>query len=115
MLEKNLGLNMDQKRKKRYFSRIEEEGLGLGMFDFLDDIDRKAKAGMEAYEQPGEEYKFNNPEFEVALGASDFEDGDNEGPVDPRDDDSDSDSDSNEKQMGFSDDYDQEVESYDEE
>ena len=51
-LERKLGIRTDSKRKKRYLTRIEEEGLGLGIFDFLDNIDRKAKLGVEKYRKP---------------------------------------------------------------
>ena len=46
------------------------------MFAFLDDIDHKAKLAKQEYKPPSDEYKFNNEEFEVALGASDLEDQD---------------------------------------
>ena len=78
MLERKLGIRTDPKRKNRYFQRIEQEGLGLGIFDFLDDIEKKAKIDKAEYQRPNEEYKFNDPKFEVALGASDIEDGGNE-------------------------------------
>lgn len=90
MLERNLGIRTDAKRKKRFFSSIEKEGLGLGIFDFLDGIDDKVKMDAEDYQVPADEYKFNNPDYEVAIGESDLEDG---APVvkavDPRDSDSD--------------------------
>jgi len=41
----------------------------------LDDIEKKAKIDKSEYQKPKEEYKFNDPKFEVALGASDIEDG----------------------------------------
>ena len=72
-LERKLGIRTDAKRSKRYYQRIEEEGLGLGIFDFLDNIDQKAKLDLEDYSKPGEEYKFNDPKFEVAIGESDVE------------------------------------------
>ena len=73
MLERKLGIRTDAKRKKRYLQRIEEEGLGLGIFDFLDDIERKAKIDVTKYSKPEKEYKFNDPKYEVALGESDIE------------------------------------------
>lgn len=73
MLEKKLGLNKDVKRKARHDRQTEMEGLGLGFLSFLDDIDKKARLKMEDYKPPSEEYKFNDPAFEVALGESDFE------------------------------------------
>ena len=57
-------------------SRIEEEGLGLGIFDFLDKIETEARLDASAYERPSNEYKFNDPKFETAIGASDDEAGD---------------------------------------
>lgn len=86
MLERNLGIRTDAKRKKRFFSRIEEEGLGLGIFDFLEDINKKVKMDARDYKAPDADYKFNDPNFEVAIGASDLED--NAAEVDPRDSDS---------------------------
>lgn len=74
-LERKLGLRTDEKRKKRYLQRIEEEGLGLGIFDFLKDIETKAKMDVSQYKRADQEYKFNDPQFEVAIGASDVEDG----------------------------------------
>lgn len=73
-LERKLGIRTDEKRKKRYLSRIEEEGLGLGIFDFLEDIERNAKLRPDEYQRPIKEYKFNDPRYETALGASDVED-----------------------------------------
>lgn len=72
-LERKLGIRTDAKRSKRYYQRIEEEGLGLGIFDFLDNIDQKAKLDLEDYSKPAQEYKFNDPKFEVAIGESDVE------------------------------------------
>ena len=54
-------------------SRIEEEGLGLGIFDFLEGIDKNAKLSKDKYQRPTEEFKFNDPRYEVALGASDLD------------------------------------------
>lgn len=39
----------------------------------MDNIDQKAKLDLEDYSKPGEEYKFNDPKFEVAIGESDVE------------------------------------------
>ena len=60
-LERKLGLRTDEKRKKRYLQRIEEEGLGLGIFDFLKDIETKAKMDVSQYKRADQEYKFNDP------------------------------------------------------
>ena len=73
MLERKLGIRTDEKRKKRYFNRIEQEGLGLGIFDFLDDIEKKAKLNRDEYVKPEAEYKFNDPRFETALGEDELE------------------------------------------
>ena len=45
---------------------------------FLDEMDGKAKMNKDDYKVPTEEYKLNDPKYEVALGESDFE---NEGEV----------------------------------
>ena len=45
-LEKKLGLAGDVKRKKKYMKKIENEGLGVGFLDFLDDIEVKAEKGV---------------------------------------------------------------------
>ena len=72
-LERKLGIRTDAKRNKRYLSRIEEQGLGLGIFDFLDGIEKNAKLPVNQYQRPSKEFKFNDPKYEVALGASDIE------------------------------------------
>lgn len=74
MLEKKLGLNKDAKRKARNDKQTELEGYGLGFMSFLDSIEGKAKLKMESYKQPKEDYKFNQPEYEVAVGESELED-----------------------------------------
>ena len=53
--------------------KIEDEGLGMGFMDFLDDIEVNASKKISDFQVPKEEYKFNKKEFEVALGESDFE------------------------------------------
>ena len=41
MLEKKLGVNKDEKRKKRLNREIEAQGFGTGFMDFLDKIEGK--------------------------------------------------------------------------
>lgn len=41
MLEKKLGIKNNDKKKKKIFKSIEEEGFGTGFLDFLDDIENK--------------------------------------------------------------------------
>ena len=96
-LERKLGIRTDAKRKKRYFQRIEEEGLGLGIFDYLDNIDKLAKVDPSRYQKPDNEYKFNDPKFETALGDSDIEDGGMNKMV------------SNDRQEGFEDEFSEEM------
>ena len=76
MLERKLGIRTDDKRKKRFQNRIEQEGLGLGIFDFLEGIEKNAKLDRSHYLKPEAEFKFNDPRFETAIGDSDLEDGD---------------------------------------
>ena len=54
--------------------KIEDEGLGIGFLDFLDDIEVKADQEEGDYKPPPDDYKFNKHEYEVALGESDMED-----------------------------------------
>lgn len=75
MLERKLGIRTDSKRQKRFFTRIEQEGLGVGIFDFLNEIESKAKLSRDEYERPSSDYKFNDPKFETAVGDSDIEGG----------------------------------------
>ena len=96
-MERKLGIRTDAKRKKRYFQRIEEEGLGLGIFDYLDNIDKLAKVDPSKYHKPENEYKFNDPKFETALGDSDIEDGGMNKMV------------SNDRQEGFEDEFSEEM------
>lgn len=70
MLERKLGLNNDKKRKARNDRQTDLEGFGLGFMEFLDSIEGKIK--MQAYQVPKDDYKFNKPEFEVAIGESDL-------------------------------------------
>ena len=73
-LERKMGLKSDVKRKKRFNDSIDREGLGLGFMSFLDDIEKKAKLKVKDYTKPDEEYKFNDPEFEVAPSEGELED-----------------------------------------
>ena len=52
---------------------LDKEGMGLGFMSFLDDIDGKARLDINEYTAPKDEYKFNQKEFETALGESDIE------------------------------------------
>ena len=68
-----MGLNVDVKRKRRFNDSIDREGLGLGFMSFLDDIEAKAKQQITEYSRPDEDYKFNNPEFELAPSEGELE------------------------------------------
>ena len=68
-----MGLKTDVKRKKRFNDSIDREGLGRGFMSFLDDIETKAKLQVKDYNKPDEDYKFNNPEFELAPSEGELE------------------------------------------
>ena len=72
-LERKMGLRTDGKRRKRMNDALDKEGMGLGFMSFLDDIDGKARLDINEYIAPKDEYKFNQKEFETALGESDIE------------------------------------------
>jgi len=68
-LEKMLKVNSDAKAKRKIQKSIENEGLGIGFMDFLDDIENKVKAKSAAgYSR--KEYDFNDDAKEVALDMS---------------------------------------------
>ena len=84
--------------------KVENEGLGLGFLDFLDDIEVKAKKDKSEYRKPQQDYKFNMDEFEVALGESDLNNGADGSQDDVEDyDDEEGEVESNEDQAGLSD------------
>ena len=105
-LEARLGLSKDQKKRSKYMKKVENEGLGLGFLDFLDDIEVKAKKDKSEYQKPKGDYKFNMNEFEVALGESDLSNGveqdQDQDEVDDYDDEE-GELESNEDQAGLSD------------
>ena len=65
-LERRLKTSSDAKAKKKIQKSIENEGLGIGFMDFLDDIENKVKA-KSAAGYTRKEYDFNDDAKEVAL------------------------------------------------
>ena len=72
MLERRLGITNDPKRKARNDKQTDLQGFGLGFMSFLDGIDKKVKMSADKYVVPDKEYKFNDPDYEVAPGESDL-------------------------------------------
>ena len=72
-LERRLKTSSDAKAKKKLQKSIENEGLGIGFMDFLDDIENKVKA-KSAAGYTRQEYDFNDDAKEVALDPAALDD-----------------------------------------
>ena len=70
-MESKLGMKGNKKMKQKVHQSIENEGMGIGFLDFLDEIANKVKMkNLKEYKK--QEYDFNDDQKEVLLDEADL-------------------------------------------